>query len=540
MTEKRIRYVLLAAMFVGMCGAAYIILAYSKDYFHSDFAGFLFLAKEQFAQKKMFPDGFHYTTDIFFLMPSVTMAPFFAVLDNELLIHELGMLLYIIILCALIFKLFWNGYKKAAAIAVTFFLLPLSWVITDIFFLQGAYLVICLFKVLLLIAIQHLFATENDKRTKRCIAGICYLAAGFLTNYAMLRGIATDMLPILFAFLAMILLREGISVGSWIKQKTLLLYSISTVVIIVVSGIHYVLLCNRLGFDSLSLKVGLVDSGSLVQNILKLPAVVLEAMGWVAGDSLFQLTTVKSCGIFVYAIVSQIMIPLYLLSKVHIIKNKFLQFMVLYINISNFTTSFVMVATGAMESRYYLPAYFNNLLLLGLVGKWLLENKYEELKAVPAIALLMLTVFVDASYIHSGPSGWKENVNLFDPQADQTFYDFLLEHDLAYGYATFWNAYPITFLSNEKVVVVAHDAGKPTVPYYFNTNDEDHYDYYAISEHYYDPTLHPGRCFVLVAGGETIPEVYYQLAEETLTYENFTILVYGNNINEYPELTAAR
>lgn len=44
------------------------------------------------------------------------------------------------------------------------------------------------------------------------------------------------------------------------------------------------------------------------------------------------------------------------------------------------------------------------------------------------------------------------------------FYDFLLEHDLTYGYATFWNAYPITVLSNENVIVVAHDARRPTVP----------------------------------------------------------------------------
>ena len=189
-----------------------------------------------------------------------------------------------------------------------------------------------------------------------------------------------------------------------------------------------------------------------------------------------------------------------------------------------------------MESRYYLTIYFNNLLLFGLVGKWILDDKYEVLKAVPVIGILILTVCIHGIYIYSVPDEWKQDINLFDPEVNRQFYEFLLANDLTYGYATFWNAYPITVLSNEEVFVVAHDAGKPTVPFYFNANVTDDYRYYAVSEDYYDPELHTGRCFVLVLTGETIPEQYYQLAEQTLTYEGFTILIYGKNINEYPEL----
>jgi len=74
----------------------------------------------------------------------------------------------------------------------------------------------------------------------------------------------------------------------------------------------------------------------------------------------------------------------------------------------------------------------------------------------------------------------------------------------------------------------------------FNENSASKYNYYAISEDYYNTELHNGRCFVLVLAGETIPEQYYHLAEDTLTYEGFTILVYGKNINEYPELAAVQ
>lgn len=536
--RKIINGILLAAMLVSICGVIYIILAYSKYYFHSDCAGFLFLAKEQLAQKKMFPEGFHYTTDIFFLTPSVTMIPFLAVFDNELFAHEMGVLLYIVIICALVFKLFWND-RKAAVIVVTFFLFPLSWVVIDMFFSQGAYLPECLFKLLLLISIQYLFAVENDESVKKTgVACSCYLFAGLLANYAVLRRIATDMLPIFFSFVAMLIVREGISLKGILKQKKLLLYSVSTITVIVISGIHYVLLCNKLNFNSMSFNVGLVDSTQFCQNILNFPGLILGLLGWKSTSSLFQLSSVISCAIFVYVIISQIVIPLYLLSKVYCISNKFMQFMVIYVNISNFITFFVMVASGAMESRYYLPVYFNNLLLFGLMGQWIIDDKYDELKGLPAVTLLVLSICMYGIYIHSVPDEWKQNGNLLESEANRKFYDFLLDHDLTYGYATFWNAYRITVLSNEEIVVVAHDAGRPTVPYYFNGNSAENYDYYAILEDYYDPKQHVGRCFVLVLSGETIPEQYYQLAEETLTYEGFTILVYEKNINEYPELVA--
>lgn len=137
MKEKRIaKGMLLVAMLVSICAIIYIILAYSKYYFHSDCAGYLFLAKEQLAQRRMFPERFHYTTDIFFLTPSVTMIPFLAIFENELFAHELGIMLYIAIICILIFGLFWD-HKKAATIIVTFFLFPLSWVVIDMFFSQG-------------------------------------------------------------------------------------------------------------------------------------------------------------------------------------------------------------------------------------------------------------------------------------------------------------------------------------------------------------------------------------------------------------------
>ena len=109
-----------------------------------------------------------------------------------------------------------------------------------------------------------------------------------------------NMLPILLAFVAMILIREGISVKGILRQRKLLLYIVNTIIVIVISGIHYVWLCNQLEFDSMSLHVGLVEAGNFYQNILNFPALVMGLLGWSKTSSLFSISTFKCCALLVY------------------------------------------------------------------------------------------------------------------------------------------------------------------------------------------------------------------------------------------------
>ena len=55
----------------------------------------------------------------------------------------------------------------------------------------------------------------------------------------------------------------------------------------------------------------------------------------------------------------------------------------------------------------------------------------------------------------------------------------------------------------------------------------------------YNPELHPGKCFVLVAEDEQIPDIYYELASDSFTYtgaKNYMVLIFEKNINYYEEL----
>ena len=56
------------------------------------------------------------------------------------------------------------------------------------------------------------------------------------------------------------------------------------------------------------------------------------------------------------------------------------------------------------------------------------------------------------------------------------------------------------------------------------------------SASYYDVSLHPGKCFLLIAPGETVDQKFYQAASEIKEYKNYKILVYEKNLLLYDEL----
>lgn len=60
--------------------------------------------------------------------------------------------------------------------------------------------------------------------------------------------------------------------------------------------------------------------------------------------------------------------------------------------------------------------------------------------------------------------------------------------------------------------------------------------YWLTSRDWYDIETHKGRCFVLVAPGEEIPEQYYLVASECKEFQDYKILIYDKNINLYEEL----
>ena len=56
-SKRSIKLFWIMFLICSICSVIYMTLAYSKFLFHSDCAGYLFLAKEQLKQGKMFPNS---------------------------------------------------------------------------------------------------------------------------------------------------------------------------------------------------------------------------------------------------------------------------------------------------------------------------------------------------------------------------------------------------------------------------------------------------------------------------------------------------
>ena len=121
-SKRSIKLFWIMFLICSICSVIYMTLAYSKFLFHSDCAGYLFLAKEQLKQGKMFPNRFHYTTEIFGISPNLLMIPFLTFLDNEYLIHEMGTICYTLLIIIAIFVLFYKEKKMAVLLSVLYFI----------------------------------------------------------------------------------------------------------------------------------------------------------------------------------------------------------------------------------------------------------------------------------------------------------------------------------------------------------------------------------------------------------------------------------
>lgn len=519
----------------------FIILAFSKYTFHSDCAMFLFLAKEQVKQLKLFPDRFHYTTELASFSPSLFMIPFVKLLENNYLIHEMGSILALVFVAGSILILF-QDKKVCAALTFILFFLPLGYTYMDMLFYQSAYISSILFSVLELLCVKYLFILDEVQNTKKKIfIWTAYAVCMVIMNYSSIREIAIIVIPALCAWAAMIFLREGGRVKDWARQKRLLGYIAVTLVLLALCILHYILLCRRLEFDSPTSMGGLVSLEQMMQNWSYTVISLLDLYGINSTKSLFHISTIKQCIMILYLVLSVFIIPIFLLLNVRKIKEPFYQFLVLYTQFVRFINMILMFFCGYREGRYYIPLAFNNVLLFALVIYWLYESRRERFSIWPVVLVLCGSVIVHANYyISIEEDGWYDNFSiqsLVNPSVHSGNVEILRQKGLTYGYASFWNAYSTMIASNCEIEIAAYDQGNPLLPYYFDHNDPQAPYYYGVSEDLYQKELHQGPCFILVQYNEVIPDKYYETADEILHSDGFTILLYHQNIQLYPELT---
>lgn len=504
--------------------------------FNPDSAFYLILAREQLRSGLLFPPGMCYSTELFVVTPGLFMIPLFAVLDNWMLIRSLGICATWIILLYSVVKVFVmrsDEHWLPAVLSVALLCTPFfGSELVDKLFLQGAYLTYCITIAVFLGLAHYICVNEaklngkegtslNNKKLMLLFGGIALVLV--VPNLGGIRNILQASIPFILSFFVLHLLNGGTLdtyLANRFNRMLVVLWIVGTLVAL---GL-YRMLSNMYWASSEQMTMTLGDARAMVEGIGSYITdyLLLYGQGLVtplisAGGILKSL----NCG---YAVLSIFVFPIYGLLHLNKFENTFYRYLIVFAWISNLLLMYVSVATGAasLEPRYIIPAYFLNV----LVDAACLE---EILARRTALELRVVVSFVMVFALLSTGFFWRRTLpRMKDDHTHQDIVEFLESRELDFGYASFFNSYVNTCFSNGDVEILsfAYHADE-------SSKDPTNVWRWLTNEKWYDPTYHPGRCFILLRGDERVDNKWYSLAKETLTFEDYTILVFDKNINYY-------
>ena len=524
-----------------------MILVFSRYDFHSDCMGYLLQAKEQVKQHKWFPQRFHYTTGIFGFSTSVYMMPFVNLIHNDYLLHEIGSIIALAVTVSLVWVLFWKK-KHIASLITLLVCFPGSYTYNDMMFFQSAYINVCTVIMLNLVAFKYLYDSitlENYKSSsffsRRIVfASILFFGVVYFTNYCGIQNYVYVVLPLLGAIVIVIWLKHGLDIKALFSERKYIFVILLMIIGVVAGKLTYDRIIVLVGFDTATnvQHGGIISLNEIHDLFWVLFPRFLADFGITSTTSLISLSTVRVILGFVYFFFTVIGSHVYMIRHAEEY-DEYNKVLIYFSALLNGAVLFIVFLGGEREDRYYFPAMFgaqiNNALLIENVTKRYKKQFGYSLYLVVIFMVLSMHVDCYKAYINRDGADFSIQ-NMVNPKVESELVNVLEEHDLQYGFATFWRAYSHMVASNSKIEIAAYDMGNPLMPYFFDGNNPEHPKYYACSEDLYNPELHPGRCFVLVADGEVIPDKFYQFCNEQYVINGFTILVYDKNIHYIDEL----
>lgn len=523
-----------------------IILLFLTVNYHSDCAGFLFFGKSQVQHLSLFPKSFHFTTGIFAPFSSLFMGFFSLFIKNDYLVHELGTISVNLLIALAIFLMFGKENRRAAYIALILYFVPFGATYMDTFFFQGSYTFVLFSTFAYLASVRLLFSiNKNTPTKKKVISLIIYTLVFIYSHFVTLSNFIQIFVPALCAFVLIGLMHhDGNIKETFHMEKRLVWSSLITIGLAVICLGIYVVISHDVDFSNGVIdQVGFIGSGKLPEQILKMATQWLSFFAVGKTNALLSVTTIKNCTLLIYLPFVMVVIPLFLLFNIRKYDD-YTKFQIIFMNISTFLNLFVIYVCGMGESRYFSPIYANSVILAGIFFNEAFKTKWKHYSSILLSLMILVVLSLHGGYylrrLETRQLTAATVKNILNPQKEDHLIEYLESEDLHYGYATFWNSYSHSINSNGKVTIVAYDRGNPLMPYFFDGNSADNIHYYAVDDSLYDPQLHQGRCFVVVADGEWIPDIYYQKADEIHRVDEFVVLTFNKNINEYSEFISQK
>ena len=499
-----------------------IIFKGAGQVYNSDTATALLLANEQIKSKQIFPDGWVYADSIWTLAFNLFVLPFMLFIEDWVLCRNLASILQLILVIGVF--VWFSRYisKKYGWLIIVLFLIPLSPTIIEHFFFQATYATQVLWYFLVLVC-GFCVLNEKNKRKNRCLAAVLSVFMCLQLILGGYRHILTLIAPLLGSYVI-------VWYQEWKKNNISRVFRNRYVL-----NIAFVSLGTALGFSLyLYLSKHVIIEQGASEAMISQGYELYYRLGAAIGN-IFTVygavdygTLISVSGVFkfiktIYCVALVAYVPVSLFQKYHLL-NIWQKIFYIYSMLTFALTLYVNVFTDIGHARYYLLIYVNSLVLAVI---WLDVIKFDRfIRNTIFIVIALLGLYSYRHYIIYDYSKNVEYVGYYPAiQNKDQIFQLLRNEDLNFGYASYWNAYVITALTNGDIEVLAVDGDSETYinvePYYWLTN-----------VHWYEPDYHSGRSFLLLSEQEMgwIDQSYIDSAEKIEKCGPYNILIYSYDV----------
>lgn len=474
----------------------YIFFTY-RVIFHSDAAMKNLLADDMIRTHALFPADWFYVNDIPMLFPHWIVALLALFLPNSFTLHAIACFAF-----AVLFAFSLNFLYKSSHLEPPDFLLVGSllftgvsgWFAENLFgqFAYGGELASTFLVIAFLF--QTLAAYESGARRKTLVWSGAFVIFLSVILAGGVRGLIAFVAPMLGA-LALVALVPSQSTTSFFRPRAtlyagglVLLATLLGMVGFVTLRLHIHLRNDATAFhyvdyQHIQSNIGLFFQGFLAYSDA-LPDVNMGPM------SLYGVVTAYR--LFWFAFV--LCLPFVLLLRRYNFLNPHFKFVTIYYVLTFLMTLYIYIFSslpiGVATFRYFSIPCVVAIVLIGYIATELrLRCGTRAFCWLVAACLPLYTgIFYDLwlPYFHGAGPNHHENVK-------QPLADYLVTHDLQYGYATYWNAGVLTILSQERTHVNAIQLGgnPPIQPFRWLT-----------SAYAYSPEAFVGPTFLLLTNEE--------------------------------------
>lgn len=514
---------------------AFLILLSWNNFFvcrsrlDSDMASELILEQSLSERNQMFHSGWYYSTELRILNTLLVRAPLFKIFSDWTTVRTVGnALLFCFMLCSyLVLLKYLKVDLKFSLLTAAMLLCPFSRIWLYIMY-EGAYYIphvtITFFYLTLFLMVEKAGHEANRIKKGGILAG--YLLLSVILGMSGIRYVLNIQFPILMASALLVLfnrnyqeIREKPTAENFkkaLKWKPTLYFLISLAGVAATMLGYFIserLLHNVFRFHSYSNnKFKSFSDVPLLTQLSRIMEGLLELLGYSQDVKLFSLQGIRNIAVL-------LLLLLFLLIFIKIVSSKTLscekRFTALFFISSFLISSATFVLLDRYTSRYYIPVLTAAVLAVAIY----LQEEEKELDRI----------FIGGGCIAAaliiGLLVWKEYA--FDCRDNRNNREdvlaYLLDNDLTFGYATFWNGNVLTELSNGEVEV----AGVSTI-----NKDSIGYHQWLTFAKYHEPGYHEGKVFILLAQSELEAFQSTELSKEgELAYQDsgYTVYVFQDN-----------